>query len=82
MYNLSGFIIISVFWVVTPCGFVGGYKSFGGTYRLLLQDNSVPPKHWYLPISPHGVTTQKINIGILIAVRTSNSISVNTMNAK
>jgi hypothetical protein len=26
-----------VFWVATPCGLVGGYKRFGGTYRLLHQ---------------------------------------------
>jgi hypothetical protein len=31
----------------------------------------VPPKRWYLPTSPHGVTTQKTNIDIFTAVRTS-----------
>jgi hypothetical protein len=31
-----------------------------------------PPKRWFLPISPHGVTTQKTNIDIFTAVRTSN----------
>jgi hypothetical protein len=25
----------AVFWVVTPCGLVGGYRRFGGVYRLL-----------------------------------------------
>jgi hypothetical protein len=28
------------------------------------------PKRWCLPASPHGVTTQKINVDILISVRT------------
>jgi hypothetical protein len=28
---------IMVFWVVTPCSFVGGYQRFRGTYRLHLQ---------------------------------------------
>jgi hypothetical protein len=28
---------IVVFWVVTPCGLVGGHQRFGGTYRLHLQ---------------------------------------------
>jgi hypothetical protein len=27
----------NVVWVVTPCGLVGGYRSFGGKYRLHLQ---------------------------------------------
>jgi hypothetical protein len=34
------------FWVVTPCGLVGRYKRFGGTYCLHLQGK-------YLPTSPH-----------------------------
>jgi hypothetical protein len=33
-----------------------------------------PPKHWYLPASPHGVTTQKTNIDIFTALRTSNLV--------
>jgi hypothetical protein len=32
---------------VTPCG---------------LKDRYVPKKQWYLPASPHGVTTKMINI--------------------
>jgi hypothetical protein len=32
----------------------------------------VSPKRWYLPTSLHGVTTQKNNIVILAAVRTSD----------
>jgi hypothetical protein len=30
-------VSIVVFWVVMPCGLVGGYQHFGGTYRLRLQ---------------------------------------------
>jgi hypothetical protein len=30
------------------------------------------PNHWYLPASPHGITTQKTNINIFTVVRTSN----------
>jgi hypothetical protein len=26
-----------VFWVVTPCSLVGGYRRFEGTYRVLIQ---------------------------------------------
>jgi hypothetical protein len=43
------------FWGLTPRGLVGRYQSFGGTYYLHLQ----------------GVITQKINIEIFTAVRTS-----------
>jgi hypothetical protein len=32
------------------------------------------PKRLYLPASPHGVTTQKTNIGIFTAVKTSDGI--------
>jgi hypothetical protein len=35
---------------------------------------AVPPKRWYLSTSPYGVTTQKTNIDIFTAVRTSNLI--------
>jgi hypothetical protein len=34
----------------------------------------IAPKHWHLPTSPHAVTTQKTNIDIFTAVRTSNLI--------
>jgi hypothetical protein len=65
-----------VFWIVKPCGFVGRYQSFGGTYCLNLHDwkwrQYVPSKRWYLPTSPHGVETQKANIDIFIVMRTSN----------
>jgi hypothetical protein len=39
---------VLVLWVVTPCGLVGRYRRFGGTYCLCLQSYSV--------------TTQKTNI--------------------
>jgi hypothetical protein len=29
---------ILVFWVVTRCGFASKYRSFGGKYRLYLED--------------------------------------------
>jgi hypothetical protein len=50
-----------VFWAVTPCGRLGRYQHFGGTYCLNLQ-----------PLSPHYITTQKTNIDTFTAVRTSN----------
>jgi hypothetical protein len=31
-----------VFWVVTPCGLVGGYQHFGGTYSLHLRGELKP----------------------------------------
>jgi hypothetical protein len=49
-----------VFWVVMPYELVGRHQYFRGTYCL------------HLPTSPHGVITQKININIFPAVRTSN----------
>jgi hypothetical protein len=30
-------LIVVIFWLVTPCFLVGGYRHFGGTYRLHLQ---------------------------------------------
>jgi hypothetical protein len=30
----------------------------------------IPSKHWYLPTSPHDVTTQEINVDILTAAGT------------
>jgi hypothetical protein len=56
-----------VFCVVTPCGVVGSYRCFGKTYCLHLQK-------WYIPTSPHGVATQKTNIDIFTAVKTSDLI--------
>jgi hypothetical protein len=58
-----------VFWVVTQCGLVGRYQRFGGTYCLHLQPwrwmQYVSPKRFYRLTSPHGATTQNINIDIL-----------------
>jgi hypothetical protein len=61
----SGEDYVLVFWVVTPCGLVGRFQRFGETYCPHLQGWS-PPKRWYLPTSPHGVTTQENNTHILI----------------
>jgi hypothetical protein len=62
--------MIMFFWVVMPCRLVGRYQRLGETYCLRLQIISL--KRWYLPTSPHDVTTQNNNIDIFIAVRTSN----------
>jgi hypothetical protein len=48
-------ISLVVFWVVRPCGPVGGYQRFGGTYRLHLQGEL-----W------NGVTTKKTKSDIAI----------------
>jgi hypothetical protein len=48
---------MSVFWVVTSSGLVGRYKRFGETYYLHLQSWHVCSKLWYLPTSPHCVTS-------------------------
>jgi hypothetical protein len=53
-------------------------QSFGETYYLHLQPwrwkQHVSPKRWYLPMSPHGITTQKNNVVIFTTVRTLNLI--------
>jgi hypothetical protein len=55
-----------VFWVVTPCGLAVRYQRLRGTYCLHLQGwkwrKYVAPKRCYPPLSPQGVTTQKINM--------------------
>jgi hypothetical protein len=85
--------------VVTPCGLVGGFPRFGGTYYLhpssvvvtpcglasrykRFRENMLPllysgrwrqyvlPKRWYLPTSPHAVTSQRNNIDMFTVVRT------------
>jgi hypothetical protein len=48
-------MLMLVFWVVTPCGRVSRYQRFRGTYCLHVQG-------WYLPTSPHSVTTWKTDI--------------------
>jgi hypothetical protein len=41
---LTAKISMLVFWVVTPCGLVGEYESFGGTYCLHLQGWHLDPE--------------------------------------
>jgi hypothetical protein len=59
----AGKMSMSVFCIVTPCGPIGKTQSFGGTYCLHLQlwrwKYYETPNSWYLPIGPHGVTTQR-----------------------
>jgi hypothetical protein len=57
-------MLVLLFWVVAPCGLVGGYKCFRGTHCLHLQGRRrqyVPPKRRCLPTSPYGVATKKTN---------------------
>jgi hypothetical protein len=61
-------MLMMMFWVVTPYGLVGRSQCFGETWI-----QYVPPKHWYLPMSPNDITTQKINV-----VNISRTQSVNT----
>jgi hypothetical protein len=69
----------------TPFGFVGGYQRLGAAYSVhigvetasALKVQCVLPKHWYVPTSLHGVTTQN-NIDILAAVRNARSPLVMT----
>jgi hypothetical protein len=53
-----------VFWVTTPCKFVGIHQRLGETYWSLpwRWRQYFPPKRWYLPWRPHGITTQNSNI--------------------
>jgi hypothetical protein len=48
--------------VVTAFGFADRYQHFEEPYCFHLQDSSlqqyIPPKLWYLPESPHGVSFQ------------------------
>jgi hypothetical protein len=56
----AGRMSLFVFWVVMPYGLVGRYQCFRGTYCPRDGD-----EHWYLPKSPHNITTQETNIKIL-----------------
>jgi hypothetical protein len=58
-------------------------KLFHDDISLLGCDVTVPPKSWCLPASPHSITSQKTNIDIFTAVRTSNfiqSLHIHTLN--
>jgi hypothetical protein len=59
---------MAVFWVVTPCGLVGGYQ------RSEKHTASIFRNEVTHPAGPHGVTTQKKTIDIFAAMRTSNLI--------
>jgi hypothetical protein len=48
-------MLMLVLWVLTPCGFVGRYLHFRGTYCLHLQG-------WCLPTCQNGCATKNINI--------------------
>jgi hypothetical protein len=50
-------------WVLAPCRLVSRCQRFGETSCLHLR--------WQLPMSLHGAKTQKINIIILTALKTS-----------
>jgi hypothetical protein len=67
------------------CGLVGRYQRLGESAHILRDkvlssglkypedwEQYVPPKRWYLPESPQGVTTHKNNTVILTALRTSH----------
>jgi hypothetical protein len=64
------FVSLFLFWVVTPCGFVGRYQQFR-EHTVSIFRAEVCPKRWYLPTSPHGIAAQKTNMNIITAVRTS-----------
>jgi hypothetical protein len=59
-------IAMLYFWVVTLYVVVGRYQCVEGIYCLHFQfwkwKQNVSLKHWYLLMSPHGITTQKKNI--------------------
>jgi hypothetical protein len=59
-----------VFWVGKPCGLAQRYQGLAGT---ALKMETVCPSE---PTSQHGVITQKKNIDISTAVRTSNLIKI------
>jgi hypothetical protein len=65
-------------WVIMPCGLHEYIPTF---WKNILPPSLaqrwmqyVPPKHWYLPTNPHGITTHKTNTDIFTAMRTSNLI--------
>jgi hypothetical protein len=76
----------SIFWDITPCGSLKINRRFGGKCRHLLRPwrwrRHFPPKcrltfNWL-----HGVISQKIELFITTAVRTSNPTSAGTLGIK
>lgn len=61
--------------VLLPEASPSPYYTFRTSYFLLFY-HYVPPERRYLPSSPHGITTQKTNLGIFTAVRTSSLLSI------
>jgi hypothetical protein len=60
-------MMMLVFWVKSPCGLIGRYQRFGGTYCPHLQG------HFYLLTSPHGVTTQNNVITVIGSITNENN---------
>jgi hypothetical protein len=60
--------MMMIFWIVTPCRLAGRYQRFREAYCLHRHcwrwRQHVSPNCWYLPASPHGITTQKITIAV------------------
>jgi hypothetical protein len=76
----------TIFWDITLCSLLSIYRRFGGTYRLHLQGRKISLARWRRHIPPkrrftlnglHGVISQKIELFITTAVRTSNSTKLN-----
>jgi hypothetical protein len=68
----------TIFWDITPSSPLEDNQPFGGTYRLHLQGRRIwrwyfPPKRRLFFNGLHYVISQKIEIFIITAVRTSNS---------
>jgi hypothetical protein len=72
---------VEVFWVLTPCSVVLGYRRFRGPCCLHLQSS---PWRWRQHGSPtlHGVRTQKTSICIFTAVRTSDVIPIDMQSSR
>jgi hypothetical protein len=68
------------FWIVKLCRLVGRHQCLGVMYSLLLHPwwwkQYVSPKCWYLPVSVHGIITQKNDTDILTAMKTSISHTI------
>jgi hypothetical protein len=71
--NFYFIVSVLVFCVVMPYGLVDRYQHFGGTYCLHLWPSETLVC-WYVPASPHNITTHKTNVDIFTALKTSNLI--------